>query len=330
LAARIAALSVSFFAGSVASSHAVPLADRLEDLVQVPLVHLRAGDEGGDLLLLLHLPVDVFLDIGVVGIDDDHLGRAPRGAARLDRARRAVADLEEAHEARGLAAARELLALAAEAREVGAGARAVLEEPRLADPEVHDAAFVHQIVGDGLDEAGMRLRMLVGAFGLRELAGAVVDVEVALGGTVDPVGPVQAGVEPLRRVRRRALGGEHVAHLVEIGAGVLLGREVAALPAPVGPGAREPVEDLARGGLAREALAFGQFGQRRLVGDGPPEELGDSLLADLLQRTGTPALRKYFCAMTSEATWLQPSAPRSLRAGRRPCRPGCGSPTPWW
>jgi hypothetical protein len=41
-----------------------------------------------------------------------------------------------------------------------------------------------------------------------------VDIEVALAGTVDAVGPVQAGVEPLRGVRRDALGGQHVGQLV--------------------------------------------------------------------------------------------------------------------
>jgi len=55
---------------------------------------------------------------------------------------------------------------------------------------------------------------------------------------------VQAGVEPLRRVRRHHLHRQHVAVLVEKGAGVGLGIEVAALPAPIGPGAGQPVEYL--------------------------------------------------------------------------------------
>ena len=125
---------------------------------------LGAGDERGDLLLLLHLPVDIGLDIRMVGVDHHHLGGAARGAARLDGARRTVADLQEGHEAGGAAAARQALVLAAQGREVGAGARAILEEARLAHPQIHDAALVHQIVGDGLDEAGMGLGMLVGGF----------------------------------------------------------------------------------------------------------------------------------------------------------------------
>ena len=109
---------------------------------------LRAGDEGGDLLLLLHLPVDVVLDVGVVDVDHHHLGGAARRAARLDGARGAVADLEEAHQAGGLAAAGQPLAFAAQAREIRAGAGAVFEQARLAHPEVHDAALVDEVVGD--------------------------------------------------------------------------------------------------------------------------------------------------------------------------------------
>ena len=168
----------------------------------------------------LHLPVDELLDVGMVGVDDHHLRRAARGAARLDGARGAVADLEEAHQAGRLAAAGEPLAFAAQPREVGAGAGAVLEQPRLAHPQVHDAALVDEVVIDRLDEAGVRLRMLVGGLRLGQLAGLEVDVEVALARAVDAVGPVQAGVEPLRRVRRAHLRGEHVAVLVEERLGV--------------------------------------------------------------------------------------------------------------
>ena len=139
----------------------------LQDRLEVLLVDLRAGDEGGDLLLLDHLPVDELLDVGMIGVDDHHLGGAPRGAARLDGAGGAVADLEEAHQAGGLAAAGEPLAFAAQPREVRAGAGAVFEQARLAHPQIHDPAFVDEIVGDRLDEAGVRLRMLVGGLRLR-------------------------------------------------------------------------------------------------------------------------------------------------------------------
>src|SRR5207237_4831897 len=98
-------------------------------------------------------------------VEDDHLGGASGGAAALDGAGGAVADLEEAHQAAGLAAARERLAFAAQRRKVRARARAVLEDAGLAYPQVHDAAFVDQIVADRLDEAGVRRGPLVRARG---------------------------------------------------------------------------------------------------------------------------------------------------------------------
>ena len=116
--------------------------------MQVLLVDLGAGDERRHLLLFDHLPVDIGLDIRVIDIDDHHLGRAARGAARLDRAGGAVADLEERHQAGRLAAAGQLLAFAAQLGEIRAGAGAVFEQARLAHPQVHDAAFVDEVVGD--------------------------------------------------------------------------------------------------------------------------------------------------------------------------------------
>src|SRR3546814_5646679 len=113
--------------------------------------------------------------------------------------------LQEAHQARRLAAAREPLVLAAQLREVAAGARAVFEQARLAHPQVHDATLVDEVVLHRLDEAGMRLRMFIGRGRLGERAGLEIDVMMALGRTVDAIGPVQAGVEPLRPVRPRVL-----------------------------------------------------------------------------------------------------------------------------
>ena len=262
----------------------VPGPDRREDVVEPLLVDLRAGHQRGHLLLLEHLPVDEVLDIRVIHVADHHLRRAPRRAARLDGARRPVADLQEAHQPRRLAAARKALIGRAQAREVGPRARAVLEEPRLAGPEIHDAAIVHQIVGDRLDEAGMGLRMLVGGGRLRQLPGLEIDVVMPLPRTVDAVGPVQPGVEPLRGIRRAHLARQHVAHLVVIGLGIRLGREVAALPAPIGPGPGQPVEDLPRRGLADGALGLRQLGELRLVRDRAPQERRHALLAHLLER----------------------------------------------
>ena len=269
-------------------------ADRGKDAVQFAFVQLGPGDQGRDLLLLDHLPVHEGFDVGMVHVADDHLGRAARGAARLDRARSPVADLQEPHQARRLAAAGQLFPLAAQRREIGAGAAAVLEQARLADPQVHDAALVHQIVADRLDEAGMRLRMLIGAGRCGQLTGLVVDIEMPLPRPVDAIGPVQAGVEPLRAVRRGHLAGQHVAHLVQIGAGIGLGREIAALPAPIGPGPGQTVKDLTGAGLSAEPRVFGQIGHRGVVGNVAPQEFGHALFADGLQARGDAGAAKVF------------------------------------
>ena len=262
---------------------AVPGPDRAEDLVEPRLVDLRPRDKRRDLLLLDDLPVDEILDVRVIHVADHHLGRPARRAARLDRAGRPIADLEEAHQPRGLAAAGEALVAGPQRREVRARARPVFEQPRLAGPQVHDPAVVDQIVLDRLDEAGMRLRMLVGAGRFRQLAALEIDVVMPLPRTVDAVGPVQAGVEPLRAVGRAHLRGQGVAHLVVIGPSVRLGREISALPAPIGPGAGEAVEDLPRRGLAAEPLRLGQLGELRVIGDRAPQEVGNALLPHALQ-----------------------------------------------
>ena len=213
---------------------------------------LEALDERGHLELLAHLPVHELRDVGVVDVEADHLGGAAGGAARLDRAGGAVADLEEAHQAAAAAAARERLVLAAKLREVGAGAGAVLEETGLPHPQVHDAALGHEVVADRLDEAGVGLRVAVGAVGEAHRAGGGVGDPVALRRAGDPVGEVEAGVEPLRAVRRRHLREQHVGQLVVERGGVLGGVEVAVLLAPVPPAAGEAVHHLPCGALRTE------------------------------------------------------------------------------
>ena len=115
------------------------------------------------LLLLFDLPVDEVEDLRVVHVEADHLRGAPRGAARLGRACRAIEDLEEAHEPARRSAAGELLLATADLAEVRAGARAVLEEARL---RLHELVDAHEVVVRRLDEARRALRALVGVLGL--------------------------------------------------------------------------------------------------------------------------------------------------------------------
>ena len=140
----------------------------------------------------------------------------------------------------------------------------------------------------------MRLRMLVGGGRLHELAGFEIDVEVALARAVDAIGPMQAGVEPLRRVRRHHLHRQHVAVLVEEGLRVGFREEVAALKSPIGPGAGEPVENLLGRLLADEAFLLGQLLERGFVGDAAPQPGRDGLFLDLLQARGHAGFAEIF------------------------------------
>src|SRR5438270_1288872 len=230
----------------------------------------------------------------MIDVDDDHLGGAPCRAAGLDRAGGAVADSQKAHQPRGAAAAGKRLAFATDLREIRAGPGAVFEEPRLAYPEVHDAALVDEVVGDRLDEAGMRLRVLVGAVGSAQLAGLVVDEIVALRRAVDAVGPMKAGVEPLRRVWRADLPGEHQADLVVKRRGVVLCVEIAALPAPIGPGPGHAVEDLAGASFTAVTGALGQRRDSRLIGGAPPQPGRKALLRNRRQTRGHTGLAEVF------------------------------------
>jgi hypothetical protein len=133
-------------------------------------------------------------------------------------------------------------------------------------------------------------RMLVGRLRQRHLAGDMVGVEVALARPVDAVGPVQAGVEPLRAVGGAELHGEHVAVLVEEGARVVLAGEIAALPAPVGPGAGEPVEHLTRVVLADDAFGGRALRERALIGHRAPQPGRDLSFLDALEACGHTGL----------------------------------------
>ena len=98
----------------------------------------------------------------MVDVEDDHLGCSSGGATALDGAGGTVTDLEERHHARRLAPTGEGLALGADGGEVGACARAELEDAGLSHPEVHDPARVDQVVADGVDEACVRGGAAVG------------------------------------------------------------------------------------------------------------------------------------------------------------------------
>ncbi len=159
--------------------------------------------------------------------------------------------------------------------------------------------------------AGVRLGALVGGAGPGQDPGVRVDVVVALGGPAEAVGVVKTRVEPLGRVGRRDLGGEHGAELVVEGACVRWSVEIAIFLAPVHPAARQPVEDLpgvplasqdrpplpveqglaVLGVLGNPGLAEVLLGQDVSRHPGPPGRHRDPFLAEDRRAVGVLDLR---------------------------------------
>ncbi|OQA37758.1 MAG: hypothetical protein BWY56_00657 [Acidobacteria bacterium ADurb.Bin340] len=245
---------------------------------RIPVARHQEGARGhhGHLPLLLNLPVNEGFDVRVVQIEGHHLGGPARGAAALDGARGPVAHCQEAHEAGAAPPAGKGLLGAPDTAEVAAGAGAVLEDAGFAHPQIHDAAGVHQVVLHALDEAGVGLGALVGGGALLHLAVGGIHVEVALGGTGDAVGEVQARVEPLGAVGGAHLVGQHVHQFVVEGLGILGCVEVAAGFAPEAPAPGEAVEDLPGVPLAA-AGGVDAFAAEVLLGQDVHRHLGPAL-----------------------------------------------------
>src|SRR5581483_4576047 len=170
------------------------------------------------LLLLLDLAADEILDIWMVGVQHDHLGRAPGLAARLYHARGRIGRFHEGKRARGGAARRKLLAARPQRREVHARAGTAFEDHPLVPVPVEDRVHV---VLDLEDEAG-------GTLGLR------IDPDVEIDGTVE----------------RSDLMNQNIFQLIAERISVLFGVEVAVGKTPLANCIRHPVNQLAGRDLA--------------------------------------------------------------------------------
>ena len=177
-------------------------------------VHVEPGvPQGPGLALLDRLAPDEVLDVGVVGVEDDHLGRPPGLATALDRPGRGVRPAHEAHRTRRRPAPVEVLLGRTDPREVDPRARAALEDRPLLLVPVEDG--VHGVL-DGQDETGRRLLLHAG----------------------------DTDVEPHRGVERRPLMDDEVLELVPEGLGLVGVDEVAVLDPPAGDGVGHPVGHL--------------------------------------------------------------------------------------
>ena len=239
-------------------------------------------DEDAGLVLLLRLALDELHHVGVRDLERLHLGGAARLAAALHDRGHLVVNTHEGQGAGGLAAAGELLALAAEGGEIGAGAGAKLEEHRLAPRELHD---VFHVVLNALNEAGAPLRILVGVVGHDDVALRFVPAPVA-GGALDAVLVVEADVEPHRRVEGPVLVDAQPGEIAVEVFPILARLEVAVGNAPVGDRSRDAVDKLLDGvlalrrvDLAVEVLADDDV--RRQLGPGGGNLTGRLLEEDL-------------------------------------------------
>ena len=229
------------------------------------LCQFRASNQCGYFLLFNHLPINIFFDIRMVDIDSYHLCGPACCAPGFNRSGGPVTNFQKAHQARRLAATRQAFTRSAQAREVRPGTGTIFEQSGFAYPQIHNPAFIDQIIIYRLDETGMWLRMFIRGFGAHHFASLVINIKVTLARPINTIGPMQTGIKPLRRVWRGHLHGQHKYHLVIICFGIVLGGEIPAFPCPVGPGTGKPVEHLFGRGLTAIALIFLQLGQRLFV-----------------------------------------------------------------
>ncbi len=205
---------------------------------------VACGHQGPGLALFGDLALDEVGDVGMVDVEDDHLGGAAGLAAGLDDAGEGVEAAHEGERAGGGAAAAEGFHAAADLGEVGACAGAPLEEHALGLGEREDRV---EGVVDGVDEAGGALR--AGVAGLGEDGVILVGVPVPVVGVGVGLEAVAADVEPDGRVEGGLLVEEQVAELGEEDLGVVGGGEVAVADAPVADGFGDAGDEGADAGL---------------------------------------------------------------------------------
>ena len=113
--------------------------------------------------------------------------------------------------------------------------------------------------------------MFVGTGRFGQFAGFEINIGVTLCRAINPVSPMQTGVEPLRRVRCAHLVGELIAHFIKEGLRIVFGVKVTAFPAPIGPGARKAVKNLGCAGFADVAFFRRHFVKLGHIGGLTPQ-----------------------------------------------------------
>ena len=224
-------------------------------------------DEVPGFFFFFYLAFDEVFDVGVIDVEDDHLGGAAGLAAGFDDSGEGVEAAHEGEGTAGCAAAAQGFHRTADGGEVRTGSGAPLEEHAFGLGEGEDG--VERIL-DGVDEAGGALGL--GVAGDGELDGAGVRVPVPVLGVGVGVEAVAADVEPDGGVEGDLLVEEEVGELGVEDFGVFGGAEVAVADAPVADGLGDAGDEGADAGLAfvgsvetMQILAGDDVGR----GDGP-------------------------------------------------------------
>ena len=197
----------------------------------VARVHQRVG-----LLLFLGLAPDEIVDVGVVRVEDHHLGGPARLAAGLDDAREGVEALHETQRPAGPAAAPQQTVFLAQRRQIRARPRAPLEQHALGFGEVEDRL---QRVLYRVDEARRALRAMQRPVHLTDRFRGLVVVP-----TIAAVLFLHAHVEPHRRVEARLLVQRQVGQLGTEVFGIVERGEIAVVDAPLRDRVHDPMNDL--------------------------------------------------------------------------------------
>ncbi len=220
---------------------------------------------------LFLLALDKFDDVGMVDVEDDHLGGAAGFAAGLDDAGEGIESFHEAERAAGGASARESFGGSAQRREIRARAAAPLEEHAfgLGQREDRVEGIFHRV-----DEAGGALGLGVSGDAEFDLLGLRVPVPAAavrvgldaVASHVEPDGGVEGGV----------LADEDVDEFVVEGGAVFMGAEVALGHTPVTDSFGDAGDELADSGFTLGSADFAvQIFAGHDVGGGHGPVFGD-------------------------------------------------------
>src|ERR1700688_1446673 len=207
--------------------------------------------KGVGLGFLFLLALDEFDDVGMVNVEDNHLGGAASLAARLDDAGEGVESFHEAERAAGGAATGERFGGSAQRGEIRAGAAAPLEEHALGLGEGQDGVerIFHRV-----DEAGGALGLGVSGDAEFDLLRLRVPVPVASVGV--GLDAVASYVEPDGRIEGGVLADEDVDEFIVEGGAVFGSSEVALSHSPVADGFGDAGDELADSGFALGSADF--------------------------------------------------------------------------